>query len=79
LIEKYIKEKSGIFKLVIPPTVIGAKDEKDIEDIIANVEDDKISLSSDEEEDEGMGDFILDGEEEEEQPKEEAKKAKKAK
>lgn len=78
LIEKYIKEKQGVFKLVNPPILIGAKDEKDIEDIIA-IHDDKEILSSQEEDNEEGMDFNLEGEEVEEEAKDEKKKTKKVK
>ena len=39
IVEKTIKEKQGTFKLVNKPQVIGAKDDKDIEDIMAKIND----------------------------------------
>lgn len=57
VIEKAIKEKSGTFKLTNKPQVIGAKDEKDIEDIKAQIENNVESGGEDNEE--GMGDIDL--------------------
>jgi translation initiation factor 2 alpha subunit (eIF-2alpha) len=46
IVEKVIREKEGTFKLVSKPQVIGAKDEKDIDDLIANINDDREEGSS---------------------------------
>jgi hypothetical protein len=45
-VERVIKEKQGTYKLVNKPMVIGAKDDKDIEDIMAKINDDKEEASS---------------------------------
>jgi len=37
IVERVIKEKKGTFKLVNKPQIIGAKDEKEIEDIMAKI------------------------------------------
>jgi translation initiation factor 2 alpha subunit (eIF-2alpha) len=37
ILEKVIKEKKGTFKLLNKPQVIGAKDDKDIDDIMAKI------------------------------------------
>lgn len=76
IIEKVIKEKSGTFKLTTPPQIIGAKDEKDIEDIKAQFEN-NVEVSGGEDNDEGMGD--LDIEEDEDEEKKEEEKPKKGK
>ena len=62
IIEKEIKLKSGTFKLVNKPQVIGAKDDKDIIEIMdRNEEGDEEDEEGEEDNDEGMGDIDIDG------------------
>ena len=63
VIERVIKEKQGAFKLVNKPQVIGAKDEKDIEDLMQNINEQNEDNSEDEDNEEGMGDLVLEHEE----------------
>lgn len=79
IVEKVIKEKQGTFKLVSKPQIIGAKDDKDIEDIMAKINDDKEEGSAGEDNEEGMGDISLDEEEHDEEEKKEEKKSSKHK
>ena len=78
VVEKVIKEKEGTFKLISKPQVIGAKDERDIDDLIANINEDREeeATSGQEDNEEGMGDIDL-GEEEVEEEKKEQEKLKK--
>lgn len=41
IIEKVIKEKNGTFKILNKPQIIGHKNERDIEDIMQKMQDDK--------------------------------------
>lgn len=62
IIEREIKLKSGTFKLVNKPQVIGAKDDKDIIEIMdRNEEGDEEGEEGEEDNDEGMGDIDIDG------------------
>jgi hypothetical protein len=88
IVEKAIKERQGSFKLVNKPQVIGAKEDKDIEDIMANINDrkDEDASSGDEDNEEGMdvdleGDDgrINDGGDDEEEKKESKPKKKSSK
>jgi len=69
IVEKVIKEKKGTFKLVNKPQIIGAKDEKDIEDIMANIQDHRDDMSSAEEDNQEGMDVDLGDEVEEEEEK----------
>ena len=74
IIEKEIKAKNGVFKLVNKPQVIGAKDDKDIIDIMDRVHDDDDDDAEEEDNDEGMGDLDIgdeddNGEERKEKPR----------
>ena len=64
IIEHEIKAAEGTFKLVNKPQIIGAKDDKDIIEIMDKMNDDQESGEEGEEDnEEGMGDFnISDGE-----------------
>ncbi len=75
IIEKTIKEKKGTFKIVNKPQIIGAKDDKDIDDIKLDDE----GSSPEEDNDEGMGDLDIEEDEDGEERKEEksGKKGKK--
>lgn len=53
VIEKVIKEEEGTFKLITPPKVIGANEEKDMEDIMGIMKDNK-SQSGPEDNEEGI-------------------------
>lgn len=77
IIQKEIKARKGTFKLLNKPQIIGAKDDKDIDDIMAKIHDDE-EASEEEDNEEGMGDLDL-GEEGEEERKEESKVSKKQK
>ena len=77
IIEKEIKEKQGTFKIINEPQVIGAKDDKDIIEIMDKINDEK--SSGEEDNDEGMGDLDIDDDEEGEEKKEEKKASKKSK
>lgn len=77
IIEKEIKQKKGTFKLLNKPQIIGAKDDKDIDDIMAKIHEEE-EASEEEDNEEGMGDLDL-GEEGEEERKEESKVSKKKK
>ena len=85
VVEKVIKQKQGTYKLVNKPQVIGAKDDKDIEDIMAKMNeesgDEAAGGSSKEEDNEEGMDIELDedAQEEEKQNLEKKKKSKKAK
>jgi hypothetical protein len=47
IIEKVIKEKQGDFKLLNRPQIIGAKDDKDIDDIMAKINEERGSGDED--------------------------------
>lgn len=64
VIERVIKEKQGTFKIVSPPSVIGAKDEKDIEDLVQKINDDNEEGSDEEDNEEHMGNIDLGDDEE---------------
>lgn len=77
IIEKVIKEKKGTYKLVNKPQIIGAKDDKDIEDIMAKLNEEKGSdESGSEDNEEGIE---IDLEEDEEEEKKSSKKGGKKK
>lgn len=62
IIEYEIKKAEGTFKLVNKPQIIGAKDDKDIIEIMDKMNDDQESGEEGEEDnDEGMGDLNLSG------------------
>ncbi len=77
IVEKVIKEKQGNYKLVNKPTVIGAKEDKDIEDIMAKINDDKEEGSSGEEDNEEGMDIDLEDDDQEETKQDTKKKSKK--
>lgn len=78
IIEKEIKAKNGVFKLINKPQVIGAKDDKDIIDIMDRMHDDDEEDEEEEDNDEGMGDLDIEDEDDNgEERKEKPKKAKK--
>ena len=81
IVEKTIKERNGTFKVVNKPQVIGHQDDRDIEDIIQKMQDDKEDEDgSENEEDNEEGIDIDIGDEDEEEKKEErSDKKKKAK
>ena len=82
IIEKVIKEKKGTFKVLNRPQIIGHKDDKDIEDIMQKIQDDKDDDASDNEEDNEEGidiDLGEEGDGDEEEKKEEKKEGKKSK
>lgn len=73
IIEKEIIAKNGTFKVVNKPQVIGAKDDKDIIEIMDKMHDEDEDHSGVEDNDEGMGDLDL-GEDDNEERKENKKK-----
>lgn len=75
IIEHEIKAKNGTFKLVNKPQVIGAKDDKDIIEIMDKMNDDEDG-SGDEDNEEGMGDIDIEDEDDDgEEKKTKTKKA----
>lgn len=76
VIEETIKLKKGTFKLVNKPQVIGAKDDKDIEDIMAKINEEKGSDEDEDSEDNEEGIDIDIGDEDGEERKEEHKSKK---
>lgn len=78
IIEKTIKEKSGTFKIINKPQIIGAKDDKDLIEIMDKIDDEE---SVEEDNEEGMGDIDIEGEEGEgdDDDEEETKDSKKSK
>jgi hypothetical protein len=77
IIEKVIKEKGGLYKLLNKPVIIGHRDDKDIDDLMNKYHDEKEEAGSSEEDNEEGIDIDLEGDEEEK--KEESKSKKKAK
>ena len=78
IVEKVIKQKQGTFKLVNKPTIIGAKDDKDIEDIMSKINDDNDGSSAEEDNEEGM-DIDLEDDDDEETKQDKKKSKKKTK
>lgn len=77
LVEKTIKEKNGTFKIVNKPQIIGHQDDRDIEDIIQKMQDDKDEEEgSENEEDNEEGIDIDIGDDDDEERKEERKEKK---
>lgn len=67
-------EADGKFKLVYGPKIIGAGDDKEMDDLIGIMKDNKEegSDSGQEDNDEGMGDIEIEGMEDDTQDQEEA-------
>jgi len=76
IIEKVIKEKGGTYKLVNKPTLIGAHDDKDLDELKSKMQDDIQDAGSSNEEDNEEGINIDLGDEDEEEKKEEKKEKK---
>jgi hypothetical protein len=73
IVEKVIKEKQGTYKIINKPQILGAKDDKDMEDIISKINEDEGAASDgSEDNDEGMGDLDI-GDVDDEERKEERK------
>eukprot|EP00347_Sterkiella_histriomuscorum_P019680 403340697 len=79
IIEREIKAKNGTFKLVNKPQVIGAKDDKDIIEIMDKINEDEEGSEGEEDNDEGMGDLDIEDEDDDGEERKEGKKAKKTK
>ena len=62
IIEQVIKEKNGTYKLLTKPQIIGAKDDKDLIEIMDKIDEENIS-STEEDNEEGMGDIDIEGDE----------------
>lgn len=79
IIEREIKQLSGTFKLVHKPQVIGAKDDKDIIEIMDRNEDgEEDEEDCEEDNEEGMGDIDIDGDGSDEEGGKKSKKKKRA-
>lgn len=64
-VENEIKKHKGTFKMENPPQIVGAKDEKDIEDIISKFNQQNVETSGEEDNEEGIDiDIGIEGEEE---------------
>lgn len=74
IVEKIIKEKQGTFKIINKPQIIGAKEDKDIDDIMAKINDDDEDSAASEDNEEGMGDVDLGDDLDEEHKEEEQKR-----
>ena len=79
VIEKVIKERQGTFKLINKPQIIGAKDDKDIEDIMAKINEEKGSDDDENSEDNEEGIDIDLGEDDDQEERKEEHKSKKGK